>query len=184
MIIHLFNCIYQGTKHILGLGRTKIAYLGGPEGSRISKEKFKGFKKALDEAGIEVRDHYLTGGRYHFQTGYQAAMEFMRLPNPPDAIVCGNDVLAIGCVKYLTHNGFKVPEDVAVIGMDGIQLSYIYDPSISTIAMPIQEMCQASVDLLINKIDKPRSKNKQIIYNTSLVVRRSTEKNAPLILDL
>ena len=184
VVIHLYKCIYQTTRHIVELGRTKVAYIGGPEDSRISKEKFRGYTKALDEAGIPVRSEYLVSGRYRFQSGYQNAGKLMQLPDPPDAIVCANDVLAIGTVKYLRHMGFKVPEDVAVVGCDGIQLSYLYDPSISTVAMPIFEMCESAVKLLVNKIERPGSKNRQIVYDTNLVVRRSTKRNAPLSIDL
>ena len=93
-------------------------------------------------------------------------------------------MLAIGCIKYLKYNEFDIPDEVAVIGFDGIQLSYIYDPSISTNAIPIEDMGREAVNMLINKIEKPGSKNRQAIFDTNLVIRRSTKKDAPIILDL
>lgn len=184
VIIHLSKCIYQTTKHITEIGKKRIAYIGGPADSRISKEKLRGFQKALEESDVPIYPEYLISGRYRFQAGYQNAGKLMQLPNPPDAIVCANDVLAIGTVKYLKHMGLKVPEDVAVVGCDGIQLSYLFDPSITTVTMPIQEMCHSAVSLLANKIERPGSKNRQIIFDTELVVRRSTKRDAPLIIDL
>ena len=184
IIVHLFDCIYQATKHVIDIGRKKIAYVGGPANSRISKEKFNGYKKAMDEAGLKIREEYLSDGKYRFQTGYRNAMKFMQLFEKPDGIVCANDVLAIGCVKYLTRNGFTVPEDIAVIGIDGIQLGNLYDPSISTVAMPIREIGEAVVDMLINKIKKPGSRNRQLIFDSKLIVRKSTNKNAPIELDI
>jgi len=184
IIIHLFDLIYQATRHIINAGKKRIAYLNGPDGSRISKEKYSGFETAMQEAGLDIREEYLDSGKYRFQTGYKTAMRFMQLPEKPEAIVCANDVLAIGCVKYLTHNGYRVPEDVAVIGIDGIQLGNLYDPSISTVAMPIPEIGEAVVDMLINKIEKPGSRNRQIVFNSKLIVRRSTNENAPIVLDL
>ena len=73
----------------------------------------------------------------------------MSLHNPPTGFVAANDILAIGCCKFLHMSGYKVPEDVSVIGMDGIQLGRIYDPSITTMAVPIKEMCNEVIDLLI-----------------------------------
>jgi len=184
IVVHLSNSIYLAARHIIDIGHKKIAYAGGPAGSRVTKEKYSGFAKALGEAGLSIREEYLASGKYRFQTGYKAAMKFMQLKERPSAIVCANDVLAIGCVKYLTYNGINIPDEVAVIGNDGIQLSYLYDPSISTVAMPIQDLCEAAVDLCVNKIEKPGSRNRQMIFETKLIVRKSTKKDAPIILDL
>lgn len=184
VIINLFDSMYRSTQHLLNIGHRKIAYVGGPDLSRISKEKIQGYKKALQDAKIEVDENYVFAGKYRFQTGYHAAMKFMQNSNPPTAIVCANDVLAIGCIKYLKYNSYDIPDDIAVMGFDGIQLSYIYDPSISTVVIPIDEMGREAVNMLINKIEKPGSKNRQAIFDTSVVIRRSTKKDAPIILDL
>jgi len=106
----------------------------------------------------------------------------MQLNDPPQAIVAANDHIAIGCIKYLTQNNYRVPQDVAVTGHDGVQLAYIFDPSITTQAMPIQEMCKTSIDMLINKIEKPASKNRQAVFTTTLVEGKSTNPNAPNII--
>ena len=184
VIVNLFSAFYRSTQYLLDIGHKNIAYVGGLSSSRISKEKFRGYEKALADNNIEHIDKYISSGKYRFQTGYNATMKFMQLPCPPSAIVCANDIIAIGCIKFLKQNHYKVPDEVAVMGFDGIQLSNIYDPSISTNAMPIEDMSKAAVNMLINKIEKPGSKNRQAIFDTNLVVRRSTNKDAPIILDL
>lgn len=182
--IDLFEGIFRATNHIIQCGHTKIAYVNGISESRISKEKYRGFEKALNDAKIPIRTEYVASGKYRFKTGFQSARTFMQLSDPPTAIVAANDVIAIGCVKYLINNGYRVPQDCAVIGFDGISLSKIYDPSISTVEQPIDEMGLKAVELLINSINKPQQTHQQIIFNTKLVVRRSTDANAPLILDI
>jgi len=184
VIINLFDSFYHSAKYLLSLGHKKIAYIGGPTVSRISKEKLAGFKKAMLEENINISEDYIFEGKYLFQTGYQAAMKFMQLNECPTAIVCGNDVLAIGCIKYLQYNKFAIPDTVAVIGFDGINLSYIYDPSISTIVIPIEDIGREAVEMLINKIERPGSKNRQAIYDTNLVIRKSTKKDAPIVLEI
>lgn len=184
VIVNLFDGFYRSTQHLINSGYQKIAFVGGPESSRISKEKMGGYIKAHMEANIEINPSYFFSGRYRFQTGYHAALKFMQLPDPPTAIVCANDVLAIGCIKYLKYNNYEIPDNVAVMGFDGIQLSYIYDPSISTNVIPINDMGCEAVKMLINKIAKPGSKNRQAIFDTTLAIRRSTKKDAPIILDL
>ena len=183
VILDLEATIYEATKYLIGKGLRDIAYIGGTEHSQISERKFLGFQRAMQEAGLIIRDEFLDEGNYLIKVGYQAAEKFMHQSSCPTGIVCANDVLAIGCCKYLINHGYSIPGDVAVIGMDGIQLSLIFEPSITTVAMPIESMCREVVDLLINKIEFPTSKNRQSIYTPKLRIGRSTDADAPIYLD-
>jgi len=183
IVLNLHSTIYRATTYLIENGHTRIAYISGTMNSRISQEKMSGFTKALEDHGIPMNDNYFFSGNYLFRTGYQAAKQFMMLPEPPTGIVCANDILAIGTCKYLGTHGYHIPQDVSVIGMDGIQLSRIYDPTITTMATPTSEMCTEAVDILINKIEKPNSKNRLSIYDSKLVIGRSTNADAPIYLD-
>lgn len=183
VILNLFSTMFQATNYLISLGHTRIAYVNGIRDSRISKEKFSGFQKAMNDHGLEIPEEFIYNGNYLFRTGYQAAKQFMQTPRAPTAILAANDILAIGCCKYLRLNGFCIPDDVAVVGMDGIQLSKIYDPTITTMATPIDEMCAGAVSLLINKVLHPSSKNRQSVFKSELIEGRSTNSSAPLYLD-
>ncbi len=183
VVLNLHSTIYRAAKYLMEQGHKKIAYVNGTMHSRISREKLSGYTKAMADSGMEIPEGYVYHGNYLFRTGYQAAKQFMLLPDPPTGIVAANDILAIGCCKYLNSHGYSIPQDVSVVGMDGIQLSRIYDPSITTMATPIEEMCAEVVEMLITKIEKPGSKNRQSIYDSKLVIGRSTNADAPLHLD-
>ncbi len=183
VVLNLHSTLYRATKHLIGLGHTRIAYVNGPNNSRISKEKLSGYLKAMSDHGLRVPDDYLYSGNYLFRTGYQATKQFMMSDEPPTGIVTANDVLAIGCCKYLRSHGYKIPADVSIVGMDGIQLAHLYDPSITTMATPVAQMCTEVVDLLLNKIEHPGSKNGQRIFDTKLIIGRSTDADAPIYLD-
>ena len=183
VVLSMSATIYRATKALLDAGHRRIAYIGGTPGSRISEEKYSGYARAMREQDIPIRDDYLFSGNYRFHIGYQATGTFMSLAEPPTGIVCANDTLAVGCLKYLGAHDYTIPGDVAVVGMDGTQLSRIYDPSITTMAMPIGDMCRTAVDLLIQKITKPNMKNSQVIFESHLVIGRSTHADAPLYLD-
>ncbi|MBT3320161.1 MAG: LacI family DNA-binding transcriptional regulator [Clostridia bacterium] len=184
VVVSLNDSIYRITKYMTELGYERIAFINGPADSRISKEKFSGFSRALHQANLKVYDEYITYGRNRLKHGYRNASVLMQLNEPPQAIIAANDHLALGCIKYLTQHNYRVPEDIAVTGHDGVQMAYIFDPSITTQAMPIQEMCKSAVDMLINKIEKSASKNRQAIFTTTLVEGKSTNPNAPNIIDL
>lgn len=184
VVLNLYSTIYRATKYLISQGHSRIAFVNGTLHSRISREKISGYQKAMADSNLDVPEEYIYHGNYLFRTGYQATKQFMSSSAPPTGIVAANDILAIGCCKYLGTHGYLIPENVSVVGMDGIQLSRIYDPSITTMAMPIEDMCTEVVEMLVNKIEKPGSKNRQSIYESNLVIGRSTNKNAPVRLDV
>lgn len=183
VVLDLYSAMYDATNYLIKRNHTKIAYAGGPANSRISDAKRNGYTRAMSTHRLPVPQYYMHEGVYVFRNGYCAALQFMRFPEPPTAIVCVNDMIAVGCCKYLIEHEYKIPQDVAVIGMDGTQLSMIYDPPITTMAEPIAEMCHEAVKLLLNKIKHPNSKNKKCIMRAKLEIRRSTDSSVPIYID-
>ena len=107
----------------------------------------------------------------------------MTLPEPPTAFVCANDLLAIGSIKYLSRRGIHIPDDVALIGMDGSQLSSLYDPSISTMRIPIESMSEEVISMLIQKIEHPQSRIRHALFEMPFIDQQTTNKNAPSYID-
>ncbi len=176
--IDVFEGAMKATNHLISLGHKHIAYVGGHD--RVSAEKHSGFIKALKNAALEAKPEFEYYGDFNLQTGYYAARKFSILPDMPTAIFAENDILAIGCIKYLLQSNIRVPEDVAVMGFDNIKLSAMYEPSLSTISLPIVQMGEESVKLLVSAMDKNDSKNRMLILKNELVVRNSTVKSAPI----
>ncbi|MGA2642525.1 MAG: LacI family DNA-binding transcriptional regulator [Spirochaetia bacterium] len=183
VVVDVHSAILSATNHLIRLGHKKIGYVGGRLSRSISQEKLRAFRLAMATADLPLREELIVADHFRFDTGFNAARAFMQANDPPTGIVAANDLLAIGCVKYLINNGFRVPDDVAVIGHDGIQLASIYDPSISTMAQPIVESGRAVVDMVIARIEKPASKKKLAVFKFELKVRRSTDKSAPIVFE-
>lgn len=184
VVIDVFEGIYSSTKHLIELGHKNIAYIGGPENDIISKEKFNGYTKAMASVGFEINQQLISHTNYSLQSGYQAARKLTMLSVMPDALVAENDILAIGSIKYFLQRKMNIPEDIAVIGFDNIPLSTMYEPALSTISLPVKQMGNEAIKVLIASIDNPSIKSKQIILKTDLIVRRSTDKNAPIEFEL
>ncbi len=162
--------IYQATRHLLERGRRRLAYVGGPEGSMTSQNKHAGFLRSLREAGrapipeLEVR----TG--YTLEVGYAAAAQLLTMPAPPDALVCENDILAMGAIKYCLRHGIPVPEKIAVTGCDDIPMAAMYEPAITSVHPPFPQLAEAAVESI-------RSENRTGMatgFPTPLVIRRSS----------
>jgi DNA-binding LacI/PurR family transcriptional regulator len=183
VVIDVFEAIRTATCHLLDLGHHDIAYIGGPPDSRISKEKKKGYERAMTDAGCVMTPEYLYEGRYRFETGYKAAHRFLRLSKPPTAIVAANDALAIGCIKHILQQGIQIPEDIAVIGLDNIPLATMYQPSLSTVSIPIRNLGEQGIKILMERIKRPRGRRHQVLLKTELIIRSSTYGNASIIVE-
>ena len=134
----------------------------------------------MNDAGYDINPMLVHHGSDTMQAGYQAARSFVMSTNRLTAVVAEDDFLAIGCLKYLTQHGIKVPDEVAVTGFDDILLSRMYEPPLSTISIPKKEIGFEAVSLILDRIKKPSAKKKQLIFKTDLIVRNSTDKNMPV----
>ncbi|MBR4079961.1 MAG: LacI family DNA-binding transcriptional regulator [Christensenellaceae bacterium] len=174
----VFHGGYMATKHLIDCGCRRIAYVGGMENSKTTKEKHAGYRKALQEAGLAANPDYSYYGQYRFETGYDAAKAFYCMEEMPDGIFAANDVVAMGFMKCMMNKGVKIPEDVKVIGFDNVRISSMYQPGISTIMLPVNDMCMQAVDMLTNAIEKKDEQKHTKIFKNELIIRDSTDKNS------
>lgn len=175
---------YEAAKYVIRQGHQKIACIGHTDNPINLDEKLAGIKRAFQEAGILFSDDYFHKGPSLYSTGYTAAKKLMRMEEPPTAIIAANDMIAVGVIKYLQEYHYQIPEDVAVIGYDGIALGAVCTPSITTMAQPIEDMASKAVELLLHKITHPNSSNAQSVFRPRLVVRHSTDAAAPSTLHI
>src|SRR5690606_30600784 len=127
----------DATRHLIALDRRRIGAIGvqrEPSGmTGLLRER--GYRQALAEAGLEVDETLLRPARrFHRQDGYEAMRMLLALSEPPDAVFCFNDLLALGALRALSEAGVRVPDDVAVIGFDDIDDGRFSTPSLSTIS--------------------------------------------------
>ncbi|GAB3241866.1 LacI family DNA-binding transcriptional regulator [Kineosporia babensis] len=145
----------EAVQHLIGLGRCRIAAIGDqpyPTGE-AAQRRTKGFRAAHAAAGLAVDESLVIGTpRFNRVDGAQAMERLLALENPPDAVFCYSDLVALGAVHTLVRRGFRVPEDVAVIGYDDIEDGRYGLPTISTIAPDKQEIARLAVERLVMRI--------------------------------
>jgi len=173
----------QLTRHLLALGHRKIAYLGNSKSGRTSLDRLTGFKKEMRKAGVKINPAYVfevEGGEPAL--GKESLHYFMSLSDRPTAIMCFNDMLAIGFLHACRQAGIRVPEDLSVTGFDNISLSAYTSPPLTTLDQPKysigNESAQLLLELLGNKIENQNNMHKEKVLKGSLLVRSST--SAPL----
>lgn len=170
------NAAYVAARHLITLGRKRIALLNGPMAFRYSSEREMGYRKALAEAHLSFDPSLVSylGEDMDFDEGRKEALRLLNLENPPDAFFAISDILAVAAEKAAISKGLSVPRDVAIIGFDDTVASYVATPQVTTIRQPKGEIGEEAAKLLISLIEKREGINRSVLLETELVIREST----------
>lgn len=160
--------------YLLSLGHRRIAVLTGLRENPHTAERLAGYKAALSDAGIAIRDDYILEGDFTMGAGQDTAARVMTLNEPPTALFCMSDQMAMGAIQALQARGLKVPDDVSVAGFDNIEYSAFWHPTITTVAQPAEEMGKRAIDMLLSMIEDHQYSVSNKILPTQLIVREST----------
>lgn len=178
LVVNLASGIYNMAQYLLAQGHTKIGYVGAPKSSTTSQEKQHGYVRALMQAKLPVDETLIYHGPYEFMTGYQAAKQFWNQPARPSAIITEADIFTVGCIKYCHQKQIQIPQQMAVTGFDDIPMAAMYQPTITTMRIPIAQMAADAVRSLCRLLSEGReSEPIEMRYETELVIRRSTDPN-------
>ncbi|MDT8860179.1 LacI family transcriptional regulator [Alkalihalobacillus sp. MEB130] len=161
---------YIATKHLLSLQHTNIAIIAEHAWSNI--QRINGYQQALMEENIESREEYFIKTEATIESGTKAALQLLRLEEPPSAIFACNDLLAIGVIEAARELGLDVPNDVAVVGFDNTILSRLTVPKLTSISQPIQDMGKKVFDMLLDS----ELTNQKTLFMPELVIRDSSGK--------
>ncbi|MCB1486541.1 MAG: LacI family DNA-binding transcriptional regulator [Bauldia sp.] len=160
-------------------GHRDIAMIGGVKGISTSEKRLKGFRKGLKEVGIEWNDRRHRRADFTHDTSEKVFMELMQGEKPPTAIFCMNDVTAFGAIDGARKLGVRVPEDLWVVGYDGIAMSSWAAFDLTTVRQPIQRMARMAIRCLLDRIEGTAPEPKLYQVEPEIVVRGSTA-NTPL----
>jgi LacI family transcriptional regulator len=170
-----FQGAHDATRHLIELGHRRIACITGLGDSIINTERMRGYRDALARSGIPFDPALLFAGDYTEQSGARHADALLALPQPPTAIFAFNDLMAIGLMQAADERGRRVPDDLAVIGFDGLALAEYTSPPLSTVAQPVAEMSAAAIAMLLDRIKGIATPGARVrTFTTTLVARAST----------
>jgi phosphoserine phosphatase RsbU/P len=130
----------------------RIAYIGGPSHNDEARERFSGYRDALEAAGIAFDATLTDGGQFSMPTGREAMQRILARTRDIDAVVAANDYMAIGAIDELGARSIRVPEDVLVMGFDDALVARFAPRSLSTVAQPIEEMAELAVDSILKSM--------------------------------
>ncbi len=161
------------TQHLLELGHERIGFIAGPEHYLPTQQKAAGRATALARAGIDP-DGLVAHGEFGTEGGRSALRELLALPEPPTGVICSSDVMAIGVLQEAARTGIRIPEELSVVGFDGIDASTWSFPPLTTVEQPIGEIAETAVNALATLIDEPEKPLPNFFFRPRLRVRAST----------
>lgn len=180
---------YLATRHLIDLGHRCIAMISGSRDSLPAQKRHEGYCRAMKEAGLCAEDElFVTADQFtdnpeipmndgfNELAGWRAMEALLRAPERPTAVFASADIQALGVLKYARELGVKIPQELAIIGFDDIELSSYL--SLTTMQQPMREMGRLAAETLMDKIENRSAEVRHVILRTKLVERGSTMKLA------
>ena len=174
--INYQNGIRQAVQHLAALRHTRIAFVTGPLYLKSALARRDAFERSMQEIGLQVAPELIVVGDHTMEGGIRALADLTRLRNRPTAIVCSNDMTAIGVMREAYEYGINIPQDLSVVGFDDIRLSHFTIPPLTTVQMSQIELAKIAFEALMNEVQResPALGKTEYPLNTNLVLRRST----------
>jgi DNA-binding LacI/PurR family transcriptional regulator len=164
------------TRHLVGLGHERIAYVGGATEGVLDftapVARLSGYRRTLEGAGLAHDPSLEVDGEFTVGGGLRAGRELLSRPVPPTAVFAASDEMAIGILRAARELGLRVPEDVSVIGIDDHEMADYFD--LTTVAQPVLEQGRVAARQVLGALGAGEWKPEQVILPTRLVVRRTT----------
>lgn len=176
IVVDDFAGAFKVTQHLIDQGYKRIAHLAGPQNLTTYLDRKNGYIEALRANEITFDESLINVSTLTSEDGVPAIEKLMSLPNPPDAVFCGNDTTALSIMMYLRDKGIRIPEEVGIVGFSNEPFSKVVSPSISTIIQPGFAMGQKAAELIISKIENKDRNFQTITLPTELVVRESSNR--------
>jgi DNA-binding LacI/PurR family transcriptional regulator len=166
--------IRQAVQHLAALGHRDIAFVTGPRRLHSAQSRQAAFSRSLQECGIAADSAWIVEGDHTMEGGIGAMDRLLQLKRRPTAVMCSNDMTAIGVLHKLYRAGLRVPDDLSVIGFDDIHIAQVTIPPLTTIQMSCFELARAAVTALCAHVEEGGEPKRNYKIPTHLVVREST----------
>ncbi|HEX2716540.1 MAG TPA: LacI family DNA-binding transcriptional regulator [Gemmatimonadaceae bacterium] len=168
------------TEHLLRQGYRRIAMIGGPQQGAGSAtygraRRYRGYRRALESAGIALDDGLVAEGNFRYSGGQDAMRRLLAAGRVPEAVFAANDMMAFGAMAAIRDAGLRVPDDIAIVGFDDVPAAALSSPALTTVAMPKTELGNAAAAVLARHLaPNGRPEIVRRTFNAELIVRQSS----------
>ena len=166
----------KAVNYLYELGHKKIGMLMGITTTKPTQDRFLGYKEAMQDLNLSYKSEWVIDGNFSEKGGYKATKKLLKLDELPTAIFCQSDGMAIGAMRALEDEGYKIPEDFSIIGFDNIEASRYVKPALTTVAQNKREMGSSVAQMLVNMIDNRRKEVSPRVLPVKIIERDSCLK--------
>ncbi|MDN4524935.1 LacI family DNA-binding transcriptional regulator [Fictibacillus fluitans] len=173
VICNNFSAGQRIGQYLLDTGHRQLGFISGPSNTSTSLERSRGFIDTLQKHGIESIP--MEDGGFTYEGGFAAAEKLMKHHAKIDALFCANDVMAFGAMDYLNTAGYRIPEDISVIGFDNVKMADWSPYALTTWQQPVDEMIQQAVKLMLDDINGQQEEPEMNFVDGCLIERASVK---------
>jgi DNA-binding LacI/PurR family transcriptional regulator len=175
VLVNDYEGAYKATEHLIQNGYKRIAHISGPPLLRLSRNRLNGYKDALTQYKIPVRNNLIVESDLSKKSAWLCAKKLMGLKTPPDAIFCVNDPTAIQVMLYAKMHSIRIPSELGVVGFSDDPMAAVIEPPLTTVEQPVAEMGRIAMRILLKEIgDGVATKPVNELLTTRLIVRQSS----------
>ena len=175
VIIDNFKAGYEATAHLIEQGCKRIIHLGGNMSRNVYSERFRGYKQALHDNGIDFNQKFVFISDLTGQSGRDIMKKVLKQNLKPDGIFASNDTSAVATMVEMQEEGIRIPDDIAVAGFNNEPISQVIRPNLTTVDYPAKEIGEIAATALIEKLNNSQSVNySTIVLKHSLIIRQSS----------
>ncbi|WP_040210415.1 LacI family DNA-binding transcriptional regulator [Clostridium polynesiense] len=165
---------YIATKYLIDHGHRKISCITHCSNSKMPYSRYEGYKRAMEEHGIDISEDYILLGDYKVKSGYEAGEKLVE--TAPSAVFVTSDMMTFGLLKKLKEKGLRIPEDISVISYDNLVNEFSIDTEITSIEQNISLLGTKASELMLNLIKNKNSQPKSICLTPKLIIKESVKK--------
>jgi len=160
-------------EHVAGLGHRRIGYVGGHPGLQTTLERIGSYRESLERLGLTFDERYLVTGSDSTNSATSATHALLSLDRPPSAIVAGNNMATVGAMRAIRARGLRVPLDISIVGFDDFEWADCFEPRLTLVAQPCEEIGRRAAILLMERIAAPDGPRRSLRLDARLIVRNS-----------
>ena len=173
MLFRSKQAVANLVSHMAGLGHTRIGMIGGQAGFSTTRERVEGYRLGLKRNGIGLDVDLVQPSNQNFEDARNAVATLLRLANPPTAIITGNNLTTIGAVAAIRNASLRIPEDISLAGFDNFEWADYFEPRLTLIAQPCNEIGRKAAQMLVERINGLSAAPRSVRLKSTLVARNS-----------
>jgi len=173
IVVENMKGAHKATRYLMSKGCSRIAHIRGPQGVVNADERCEGYREVVQQESW-FSESYIVDGDYDMEASIEATLELLKTHSEIDGIFAANDIMAIGAMKAASQLGIRVPDELAIVGFDGIKLSSVTIPELTTIVQPIYEMGEKATKMLVSLMNQQEVGQTYYKFDVDLIERNST----------